>query len=140
MNPGETSSFIPDPVTAPFWEGTRRHELRVQRCHGCQSWQQLAQAACAQCLADVRWERVSGSGTVYSFSIVSRPAMPDIKVPYVVAIIALEEGPRILSTLIDVEPDAISIGMPVEVRFVDLPDRTIYPFAPGPVPASKEGA
>ena len=140
MNPAETSSFVPNPVTAPFWEGTRRHELRLQRCLGCRSWQQLAQAACAQCFADVRWERVSGSGTVYSFSVVSRPATPDIKVPYVVAIVSLEEGPRILSKLIDVDPAAISIGMPVEVRFVDLPDRTIYPFAPGPAAAPKEGA
>ena len=124
------SSFSPHPINAPFWAGTRSRELRLQRCQRCGAWQQLAQVACAQCFSDIQWECVSGRATLYSFSVVSRPATPDIPVPYVVAIVRLEEGPRILTTLIDVVPDDISIGMALEVRFVDLPDRTIYPFAP----------
>jgi uncharacterized OB-fold protein len=80
---------------------------------------------------DVTWKQASGRGTVYTFSIVQRAPTPGFAedVPFVNAIVELEEGPRMMSSLVGVEPEPskVSVGMPVEVTFEDITEEISLP-------------
>jgi len=121
-------------LARPFWQGTREHELRLQRCRACGSFQFPPQVLCRGCLAEEQdWTATSGRATVYSFVVQHRPATPAFvdDVPYVVAVVELDEGPLMLTNIVGCAPDAVKVGMPVEVTFVDATDEiTLYPFRP----------
>ncbi len=124
----------PGPDMVPFFEAARRHELVVQRCGGCGAMRFPARAICSRCLSrDVAWAPVSGCGTVFSFAIMHQAVHPGFaaEVPYAVVVIELEEGPRLLSNLVDCPVGDARIGMPVEVMFDDVaPDVTLPKFRP----------
>jgi len=107
---------------SPFWEGCSRNELLLQQCSACRKFRHPPSAVCPNCLsAEYAWVPASGRGTLYTFAIV-RQALANAwedKVPYTVAVVELEEGPRFLTELIDVTPDDVTIGMPVEVTFTE---------------------
>jgi uncharacterized protein len=115
---------VPTPETRPFWAAARRHELSLQRCRACGAHVFYPRAACPHCLgADLEWKRVSGRGRLHTFTVVHRgqkgfPLGP----PYVIAIVELDEGPRMMTNLIGIEADPakLTIGMPVEVVFEDV--------------------
>jgi uncharacterized protein len=126
---------LPSPESRPFWEAARRHELSLQRCRGCATWVFFPRAACPRCLsADLEWRRASGRGTLHTFTVVHRglKGFP-IGPPYVIAIVELAEGPRMMTNLLGVpaDPAALRIGMPVEVVFTDVtPEVTLPHFRP----------
>jgi uncharacterized OB-fold protein len=115
---------VPTPETRPFWEAARRHELCLPRCRACAKLIFFPRAVCPHCLGtDLDWERLSGRGTLHTFTVVHRglrgfPLGP----PYVIAMVELAEGPRLMTNLVGVDPDParIRIGMPVEVVFEDV--------------------
>ena len=115
---------VPTPETLPFWEASRRHELCLQRCRACGQHVFYPRAACPNCLAsDLEWRRVSGRGTVHTFTVVHRGQRNfPLEAPYVIAIVELAEGPRLMTNLIGIEADPakIRIGLPVEVVFEDV--------------------
>ena len=121
-------------LARPFWQGTHEHELRLQRCRACGSFQFPPQVLCRACLAEEQdWTSTSGKATVYSFVVQHRPATPAFvdDVPYVVAVVELEEGPLLLTNIVECAPDEVTVGMAVEVTFVDATDEiTLYPFRP----------
>jgi uncharacterized OB-fold protein len=122
------------PEMRPFYEGTRHHELRLQRCRGCGALRFPARAVCSECLsAESEWVAVSGRGAIYSFNImhqVYHPGFADA-VPYAVVLVQLDEGPRIISNLVGVDAHAVRIGMPVRVVFERLSDDVTLPkFTP----------
>ena len=121
-------------VSAPFWTGCAAGELRFQRCRSCAAAQFPPAEHCRQCLAvDLAWEVSAGRGTVYSWTVVHRPATPAFAVPYAPAIVDVAEGYQLLTNLVGVAPDDITPDMPVAVRFVALPgDLTLPYFAPAP--------
>jgi uncharacterized OB-fold protein len=127
----------PTPLSRPFWDGTKVRELRLQRCRACGAYRFPPVVLCRECLAeDHEWVATSGSGTVYSFVIQHRPATPAFigDLPYVVAIVELDEGPLMLTNLVDCAHADIEVGMRVEVTFVDASDDiTLYPFKPASV-------
>lgn len=128
---------VPTSLSAPFWEGTLQGVLRLQRCEGCGHHEWTPQQVCSRCLRDsLEWKPVSGRGTVYSFSVVHRPQTPGFQAPYAVAIVELEEGPRMLTDLVGIEPDSIRIGMPVEVAFENVGAVALYHFRPCSEPRS----
>lgn len=111
---------VPDPDSAPFWEAAAEGRLVVQRCAACGHAQLYGRAACTACHGvDVRWEDASGAGTVYTFTVVrqhfTRP-FRDMG-PYVVALVDLAEGARLMTNLVAVEPGDVRVGMAVRVRF-----------------------
>lgn len=115
---------LPTPESRPYWDAARRHELRLPRCRGCGRRFFYPRAACPHCLsADVEWQRVSGRGTLHTFTVVHRgqKGFP-LPAPYVLAIVELDEGPRLMTNLVDCEPDpaTLRIGMAVEVVFADV--------------------
>lgn len=108
-----------DSDTRPFWEATKKNELLIQYCPQCSSYQFYPRVVCKNCLSDVKWVVSSGRGTVYSFSVVHKVFNPEFKdkVPYIVALISLDEGPRMMTNLIGEAFEDVKIGMQVEVDF-----------------------
>ena len=107
--------------TAAFWQATRDHRLTYQRCNDCGAMVFYPRRHCTSCLSqNLAWHESRGHGTVYTFSIVRQSYHPFFRreVPYAVAWIDLDEGPRLLSNVVGVDtPDAVSIGMRVKVRW-----------------------
>jgi len=122
----------PTPLSRPHWEGCREGELRVQRCDTCGHFVFIPHPTCTRCHADtLRWVTSSGRGTVYSYTVVHRPPRPAFEVPYVVAIVELEEGWHMLTNLVDVAPEAVTVGLAVEVCFRAMsPEITLPYFRP----------
>jgi uncharacterized OB-fold protein len=128
--------FRPDvtPLHAPFWEGLRRHELLVQQCSECGRLRFVPSELCPACSsASAAWSRVSGRGRVYTYTVVHRAPTPayQAEAPYALAYVELDEGLRMPARLVDVDPAAVEVGMPVEVVFDDVtPDLTLARFRP----------
>ena len=125
---------VTDEDTQPFWDFSKKHELRVQRCLKCGKLHYPPSPICPHCLhMESEWVKLSGRGRVYSFIIVRRRYHPafDKDLPYAVAIIETDEGVRVLSNVIGCKPEDVSIGMPVEVVFEDVsPEFTLSKFKP----------
>ena len=108
------------PETEHVWRGGADGHLHVLRCQACGTWIHPPAPICPSCLGrDVAPEAVSGRGVVHTFTINHQPWIPTFDPPYVVAIVALDEqeGLRLTTNLVDVEPDAVRIGMRVRVVF-----------------------
>lgn len=133
MSPNDYRGPIPKPTpeTKPFWDAARQHKLVVQRCGDCGQHYFYPRPLCRFCLSrNVSWTEVSGRGTLHTYVISHRPGrMAPIDPPYVVAIVELDEGPRLMSNLVDVDPDPAKIpcDMRVEVVFADLNDEIALP-------------
>jgi hypothetical protein len=108
----------PTSLSRPHWDGCREGVLRVQRCRACGHFVFIPQPICTRCQASaLDWVESTGRGTVYSYTVVHRAPRPAFAVPYVVAIVELDEGWHMLSNLVDVAPEQVGVGMPVEVSF-----------------------
>ena len=121
---------VPTPETAPFWDGAREHELRVQRCDSCGQHQFYPRIICSACMGDeLQWVKVSGVGEVVSFTIVRRAVSEAYRseVPYVVALIQLEEGPTMMSNVVECDLQDLVVGMSVSVLFEDWSDEISIP-------------
>jgi uncharacterized OB-fold protein len=119
-----------------YWEACARRELRLQRCSECARWRFPASANCPQCLSrGYEWRQVSGRGTVWSWIRMHRPYFPAMKdrLPYLVALISLEEGPRIMSTVVGT--DEVACDMPVAVDFEEIAGNLLPVFRPAEVVA-----
>ena len=116
----------------PFWEATKRHELRLQRCDDCGRFRYPPAPVCPQCLSEsAQWARVSGRGTITTFIVMHKVYFPSFAqdAPYNVVQVELEEGPRLTANLVDVPNDQIRVGMPVEAVFDDVtPEITLPRF------------
>ena len=133
---GDYTKPLPHPneVSRPFWEAAKRHELQIQRCNVCGAYVFYPREACPECLAaDLIWIPVSGKGKLYSYTIAQAPTHPAFAddVPYVIAIVELEEGPHITTNLVGCPPDQVAIGMPVAASFEDVSaEMTLVKFRP----------
>ena len=123
-----------DEESRGWFEGLARHELWLQRCGSCATIRFYPRAVCTVCLSsDVLWERASGRGTVYTFTVTHQNQAPGFRdaLPDVLAYVELAEGVRMLTNIVDCAPDAVRIGMPVEVVFEDAtPAVTLPKFKP----------
>jgi uncharacterized OB-fold protein len=115
---------LPVPIvnadSAPYWEGARDDKLLLQRCADCGTLRFFPRYLCTECGSDdADWAEASGRGTVHSFTIVHRAAFPEFqsRTPYVVALIDLEEGPRMMSNIVGEDALKVEIGEPVTVVF-----------------------
>jgi len=114
--------------TAYFWEGTAVGELRIQRCGACGALRHPPGPMCPRCGATRPGHVVaSGLGEVYSFVVHHHPPLPGREAPFVVALVELEEGVRVLGELRGVEPDAVRIGAAVRVDFDRVDDELVLP-------------
>ncbi|MBC8186895.1 MAG: Zn-ribbon domain-containing OB-fold protein [Proteobacteria bacterium] len=110
-----------------YWEGAGRGELVLQRCRACGVVQHRPRGLCVSCLdGEIEHFVASGRGEVYTYSVVHQNQMSKFRnaLPYVVAYVALEEGPQLLTNIVDCDPETVCIGMPVRVDFVPTPDKS----------------
>ena len=119
------------PLTEPFWEATKARRLLLQWCRACDAPIHYPREMCPKCLgSDLEWREASGRGEVYACSVMHRsgnPLMAD-RVPYVVALIELEEGARMLSNVVGTPPEEVEVGMPVKVAWEELSDGRALPL------------
>ena len=114
--------------TTFFWEGTAAGELRIQRCPACGTLRHPPGPMCPSCGADKQdWIVASGQATVFSYVVHHHPPVPGKTLPFVVALVELDEGVRMLGELLDVDPADVEIGMPVEVALTEVDDGLTLP-------------
>jgi hypothetical protein len=124
----------PTPESQAFWEGTRNGELWIQRCGECGLHFFYPRSSCPGCGSiSVAWVRASGQATLYSYVISHvAPAGFEDDLPFVIAVVELAEGPRMMTNLVDVEPtpDQLHLDMPLEVTFRPRGDQSLPIFRP----------
>ncbi|HET8582167.1 MAG TPA: OB-fold domain-containing protein [Jatrophihabitans sp.] len=133
FKPGADRTKVLRPVvsqdTAFFWEGTAAGELRVQHCPACGRLRHPPGPMCPACGADKQdWVVAAGRGTVFSYVVHHDPPVPGKRLPFVVALVELDEGVRMLAELVDVDPADVRIGMPVEVALTRIDDELTLPY------------
>jgi uncharacterized OB-fold protein len=106
-------------VNRPFWTSGGAGRLLIQFCVSCQRWVYPPAARCADCEGPLEWRPVSGTGTVFTFTVNRHQYHPDVPAPYVIAIVELAEQPglRFTTNIVDCDIDAMEIGMSVQVTF-----------------------
>ena len=121
-----------DGLTKEFYNWCRRGDLRFQRCSACQAWRHVPRPMCAACGSfEWTWQRSSGRGTVFSWTVAERPMHPAFQndAPYAPVVIEMAEGVRLVSEMLDCSPDELEIGMPVELVFDHVtPEITLPKF------------
>jgi uncharacterized protein len=119
-----------DALTAPYWKAAAEGRLLIQRCDGCGHRQFYPRAHCTTCGAfDPAWVEASGRGLVHTFSVIHRNGSSGFteEVPYVFAIVELEEGPRMTANVVGVDPEDVVVDMPVQVTFTKVSDEIGIP-------------
>lgn len=113
------------PAAAPFWEATREQRLVLPRCAECGQLFWYPRAICPECFADaIDWVEASGTGRIYAASVHHRGPGPEFadKAPYVVALIDLDEGVRMLSNVVGCAPEVVRVGQSVSAVWEPLDD------------------
>ena len=130
----ETTRPKPLPVVTeesrPFWEGCREEKLRLQYCEHCKQYQFYPRLYCMQCGAEKPgWVEVSGRGVIYSYTIIHQNKTPEFihNTPYNVAIVQLEEGPRMQCNIVDAAPADLRVDLPVTIVFDHVTDTITLP-------------
>lgn len=120
-------------VNQPYWEGTKRGELRVRLCHSCGALFRFIRELCPRCWSsDLGWQVSTGRGVVIARTIIHTApyeAMAD-RVPYVLALVELSEGVTMMANVVGCEPSAVSIGMPASLIFEERGDIMLPQFRP----------
>jgi len=131
----------PDGDSQAFWDAAREGRLLIKRCRSCGRPHYYPRPFCPHCWSEeVEWEQASGRGTLYTYSVVYENDLPPFsgRMPYVAAIVDLEEGPRAMTNVVGCEPDELAIGMALEVAFEAISeDFTVPVFRPAPSAARR---
>jgi uncharacterized OB-fold protein len=122
-----------DPESKPYWEACRRHELYLPQCHTCGSHYYYPRHTCPHCLSDdIRWVRLSGKGNIYTFTVIYQHGGAGFRdhLPFVLAYVELEgtNGVKMLTNVVDCDPQTVEIGMPVEVVFAEVKEDIAMPM------------
>lgn len=127
--------FVPQitEMDRPFWDSIRRHRAELQRCNQCGRFRFIPGERCACGSREFTWTPIAGTGEVYTYTVVHRAPTPAYQAlaPYTIAHVTLDEGPRMISTVVGCEPGRVTVGMPVEIVYDDVsPELTLYRFRP----------
>jgi uncharacterized OB-fold protein len=120
----------PDEGSQRFFDGAKEGDLMLRQCGDCGAWLHPQAAICSECLGEkIDWAQASGQGTVFSFGVMHRVYHPGFihDVPYNLAIIELDEGPRINTNLVNVDSSEIKVGMHVRAVFEEQPGGVVLP-------------
>ena len=120
----------PNADTKPFWDGCKQHQLRFQKCRDCQHVRWPPSIICPRCHSqDTEWITASGRGKVYTFTAYHQAFHQSFRndLPYITAIIELEEGPHLLSNIVGCSPQEVKCDMPVEVVWEDITEEFTLP-------------
>ncbi|MGB1882189.1 MAG: Zn-ribbon domain-containing OB-fold protein [Gammaproteobacteria bacterium] len=126
MNAQSNAAFSADRAMEPYWEAAANGKLLLSDCRGCGRVYYYPRPICPFCMsADTGWKEAEGGGTVYSWSV-ERRADP----PYAIAFVTLDEGPTLLTNLVDHDFDSIAVGDRVKLRFKQRDERAVPVFVP----------
>lgn len=120
----------PDAATAPYWSAAQEHRLALPRCLDCNRYHFYPRTLCPHCgSARLEWTDCSGRGEVYSFTVVHRAPSPAFaaEVPYVVAVVKLDEGPHLMTNIVGCVPETVRVGAKVRVAFREVSDSVTLP-------------
>ena len=127
----------PDDHTQAFWDAARQGRLLIKRCAACRRAHYYPRPFCPYCWSpDVSWEEASGRGSLYTYSVVHQNDLPPFneRLPYVAAIVELDEGPRAMTNVVNCELESLRVGMAVEVEFRAISEDVSIPvFRPAAV-------
>ena len=115
----------------PYWDSCRMGQLVIQKCDNCLEFQFYPRGICANCWSyDIQWYKSTGKGTVWSYTVTYQNRTPGFAedVPYVLALVELEEGVKMFTNIVDCEPRDVSVGMEVEVTFVQANNQISIPY------------
>lgn len=121
-----------DDVDSPYWTGGAVGELRIAFCQSCRRYLHPPEDRCPDCAGTLTFVAVSGDATVFSYTVAHQQFHPDVPTPFVIALVELVEQPglRVVTNIVDCEPDAVRCGMPVRVRFEQHGSVFVPVFAP----------
>ncbi len=133
-SPTKKPTPTPTPETEYYWAGCRDGELRIQRCNACSQYYFYPRPSCAHCASsDVSWVRASGRATLHTY-LISHRAAPGFEdnVPYAIAVVQLEEGPRMMSNIVGIDntPENLILDMDLEVTFENRGAQSVPVFRP----------
>ena len=120
-------------LTSPYWDAAREGRLMVQECLRCHQLRHPPLPACPDCSSHgsmLGWREVTGTGTVYTYTVVRHPthfAFAD-RIPYVIALVELTEGPRLVTGITGCPPEEVRVGMPVRAAFREVADGVTLPY------------
>lgn len=124
----------PTETSRPFWDGLREHRVRLQQCEACGHWIFFPRAHCPACAGRrLAWRDVSGEGILYTYTVARVPTLPEFtdEMPQLLAVVRLDEGPHLNTTLVGVAPEAVRIGERVRPVFDDRPGEvTLLRYTP----------
>jgi uncharacterized OB-fold protein len=130
--PAQHPAFQPqqDNDSRPYWEGLAHGELRIQRCTSCERAVFYPRAHCPYCFGGpLVWFVASGRGTIYSYTVAHQALGPFAEeVPFVVALVELEEGIRVMTRIVDAPRERLAVGAAVRVTFVRVSDDMTLPY------------
>ena len=124
---------VPTPQTQPFWDALAEGRVELQHCADCERYIYYPRTHCPGCLTrDLEWRELSGNGVVHTYTIARRPTAPPWSedLPQLIAVVELDEGPRLTTELVNVEPDAIEVGMRVQPVFQAVGEATLLLYEP----------
>ena len=129
-----TNPSLPQPVSnadsAPYWAAARERRLLIRRCADCGAVHFMPRHLCPECWSErLEWIDAKGTGSVHSFTIIHRPSSPAFqpRTPYVLALIELDEGPRMVANVLGDDALGVRIGDRVDVTFEDRGDGAMLP-------------
>jgi hypothetical protein len=134
MNPQKPS--VLDPDAAPWWEGIARNELRYQRCAHCSAAIFYPRSVCPTCLSSgLSWHKAEGLATIHAVTVVHRAPqpVPAGDAPYSVALVDVDEGFRMLTRIVEANPDDVRVGQRVRLVFREISGRKLPCFRPEPL-------
>jgi uncharacterized protein len=140
MNDASTERWFPDEMPMPaanaetigWWEAAAEHRLVIQACAACGQLRHPPGPVCPGCRSDQAvWKDLTGTGSIYTYTVVQQAFVPALaeRIPYVVVAVELDgaQGVRIVSNLVDAEPEEVEVGMPVEVVWEDMGPQLALP-------------
>jgi uncharacterized OB-fold protein len=121
---------LPDGVSSRYWAAAAEGKLLIQHCPSCGQYQFYPRALCTACGGDPEWVEAAGRGTVHTFTVVRQMGMKPFRdeLPYVVAMVELDEGPMMMGNVTDCDPESVAVGMAVEAHFVRVDETTGIPY------------
>lgn len=128
--PAQIPLPLPDSDSRPYWEGLKQGELRIQHCNTCSNYVFYPRSLCPHCFSDqLSWVTALGKGTIYSYTVVHQAygSFADA-VPFVIALVTLTEGVRMMTRLVDASPEKVKIAAPVHITFAHIDENTTLPY------------
>ena len=122
--------FLPEPtkISQPFWNSCKAEAMEIQRCADCGTYAYYPVYICPECASRaLEWTRVSGNGTVYTYTVAERSIFEDVEGPSVVALVELEEGAMMTSNIKTADPYGVHVGMKLKLVYEPVSDDITLP-------------